>query len=219
MNNKQVVPFAFGDNLVRVVERDGEPWFVAKDVCEVLGLENPTESLRNFPDNERGSLSITEGTSPLGGNPNVNIISEPGLYRLIFQSRKPEAEAFKTWVFNEVLPAIRKKGYFAVPQIQERLVRLEAVANALLDEQLPITDSEAKARHKLLMQEQERALRENNLMHLPWHRPVREFVCPFYSRTDMPASVNGMHNIMKEIEYTTQELQRFLLKAKEIMGE
>jgi hypothetical protein len=78
-----------------------------------LELGNVTEALRNFPENERNTLSSAEGIHAGPGNPNLNIINEPGLYRLIFQSRKPEAEAFKTWVFSEVLPAIRKHGYFA----------------------------------------------------------------------------------------------------------
>ena len=226
MAEKQIVPFAFEEHLVRVVERDGVLRFVAKDVCSILGLENPTESLRNFPENERFALSSAEGKM-LGfthANDGVNVISEPGLYRLIFQSRKPEAEAFKTWVFNEVLPAIRKKGYYADPQIQERLDKLEKDIDARLNtflerSQFPMTDGEAKVRHKLLMEEQERSLRENNLMRLPWHKPAREFICPFYGRTDIATGINGLHNIMKEIEFTTQELQRFLLKAKGIMGE
>ena len=226
MNELAIFNFE-GKREVRTLERDGEPLFVVKDVCDILEIGNPTETLRNFPESEILKLSSTEFQDPRktwGGASSFVCVSEPGLYRLIFQSRKPEAEAFKTWVFNEVLPAIRKKGYYADPQIQERLDKLEkeisTCLNTLLERsQFPMTEGEAKARHKLLMEEQERSLRENNLMRLPWHRPVREFICPFYGRTDMAAGINGLQNTMKEIEYTTQELQRFLLKTKEIMGE
>lgn len=104
-----------GTHEVRTINRDGEPWFVAKDVCGILELTNITETLRTLDEDERGSFRITEGTSPAGGNPNVIIISESGLYALIFKSRKPEAKAFRKWVTSEVLPAIRKTGRYEVP--------------------------------------------------------------------------------------------------------
>jgi prophage antirepressor-like protein len=114
MNELQV--FVFEKQQVRVVDRNGDPWFVARDVCDILGLQNPTETIRNFPKNERSVLSITEGSSNgVQQKREMNIVNEPGLYRLVFQSRKPEAEAFKTWVFTEVLPSIRKRGFYAAP--------------------------------------------------------------------------------------------------------
>jgi prophage antirepressor-like protein len=109
---RQLFPLTFQQHTVRTVLIDGVPWFVAKDVCDVLGLENPTKALLNFPDDERNTLTNTEGIIFGPGNPNVNIVNEPGLYRLIFQSRKPEAEQFKTWVFTAVLPQIRQTGFF-----------------------------------------------------------------------------------------------------------
>jgi len=92
-----------GMNL-RVLQRDGEPWFVAKDVCEVL--EMPTDKgtgrwLAHLDPEEKGSLRIAAGTS--GGNPNTTIISESGLYLLVLKSRKEEAKAFQKWVTGEVL--------------------------------------------------------------------------------------------------------------------
>ena len=128
MDNTQVTPFTFeGDMKVRTVDIKGVPWFVAKDVCDILGLGNPTEALRNFPENERNTLSSAEGIHEGPGNPNVNIVNEPGLYRLIFQSRKPEAEAFKTWVFTEVLPAIRKKGHYRIMAQYEKEIALRSL--------------------------------------------------------------------------------------------
>ena len=110
---------------VRTVDIDGVPWFVAKDVCDILGLEQVTKALQNFPENERNTLTTSKGIHEGPGNPNVNIINEPGLYRLIFQSRKPEAEAFKTWVFTEVLPAIRKEGYYQFRKGHEKELALK----------------------------------------------------------------------------------------------
>jgi prophage antirepressor-like protein len=131
----RMVPFMFeGGREVRAVERDGNPWFVAKDVCGILGLENVTEALRNFPENEVSNLSNTEVRDADIPNRGVNIINELGLYRLIFQSRKPEAEAFKTWVFTEVLPAIRKRGFYALPSLIEKAERLIERQGALLDD-------------------------------------------------------------------------------------
>ena len=119
--------FMFENRRVRITDRNGDPWFVAKDVCNILGIGNPTETLRNFPENERMTVSITEGHSgQRGGAQFLNLINEPGMYRLIFQSRKQEAEAFKTWVFHEVLPSIRKTGSYTLGERITSLGDLDA---------------------------------------------------------------------------------------------
>lgn len=116
--SKSLAEYAFGKRKVRVLEIGGNPWFVAMDACKILARGNITEALRNHPENEVDDFSNTEVVSETDSvgrkNPRLKIINEPGLYRLIFQSRKPEAEAFKTWVFWEVLPAIRRQGYYAL---------------------------------------------------------------------------------------------------------
>lgn len=106
--------FSYNDKLVRMTEIDGAIWFVAKDVCNILELTNPTEALKALDEDERSTLRITEGTSPKGGNPNMNIINECGLYKLTFNSRKPEAKTFTRWVTHEVLPSIRRTGSYSV---------------------------------------------------------------------------------------------------------
>jgi hypothetical protein len=106
--NHHIMPFTYEDRAVRTVQINDEPWFIAKDVCDVLGVANPRETLRNFPENEKGVST----TDTLGGPQEMLVVNEPGLYRLIFQSRKPEAERFKTWVFAEVLPRIRRTGNY-----------------------------------------------------------------------------------------------------------
>ena len=110
---KSLKPYNFESRQIRVhMDESGEPWFVAKDVCDVLGLGNATEALRPLDDDEKSTLRISEGTSPRGGNPNVNIISESGLYTLIIRSNKPVAKPFRRWVTHEVLRSIRLTGSY-----------------------------------------------------------------------------------------------------------
>ena len=98
--------FEYGEQQVRTVEKDGEAWFVAKDVCDILGLENSREALRGLDADELMSVRVTSG----GQKREVNAVNESGLYNLIFKSRKPEAKQFRRWVTHEVLPDIRKHG-------------------------------------------------------------------------------------------------------------
>lgn len=91
---------------VRVVERDGEPWFVAADVCSVLDLSNPTIAVSRLDEDERAKFN-------LGRQGDATIVNEPGLYTLVLGSRKPEAKAFKRWITHEVIPTIRKTGAYS----------------------------------------------------------------------------------------------------------
>lgn len=110
MNN--LIPFSYGSSPIRVVQIEGEPWWVAKDVCEVLGIDKHRDALARLDDDERGSLLVD---TP-GGKQEVGAINESGLYALILRSRKPEAKAFKRWITHEVIPTIRKTGsYSAAP--------------------------------------------------------------------------------------------------------
>lgn len=107
---------AFGQ--VRVVDVDGEPWFVAKDVCECLELGNPRTSIALLDEDEKGVHTMD---TP-GGAQEMSIVSEAGLYSLILRSRKPEAKAFKRWITHEVLPSIRKTGQYggyALPRVPQ----------------------------------------------------------------------------------------------------
>ena len=112
MKMSNITPFAFGDNLVRsMTDENGNPWFVAKDVCKVLGLEKYRDAVARLDEDERGSVIV----DTLGGPQEMTTISESGLYALVFRSRKPEAKAFSKWVRSEVLPTLRKTGSYIMP--------------------------------------------------------------------------------------------------------
>ncbi|PWT78612.1 MAG: hypothetical protein C5B59_01465 [Bacteroidetes bacterium] len=93
-----------------MMDKNGEPWFVAKDVCDILELTNHKMSLQALEDDEKGVSKVYS----LGGDQMTNIINESGLYNLIFRSNKPQAKVFRKWVTSEVLPSIRKQGYFGL---------------------------------------------------------------------------------------------------------
>lgn len=107
-----LTPFAFDDALVRAhADEQGNPWFVAKDVCRLLELGNPRTSLALLDSDEKGVHTV----DTLGGKQEMTTVSESGLYSLIFRSRKPEAKRFRKWVTSEVLPTLRKTGTYAAP--------------------------------------------------------------------------------------------------------
>lgn len=106
--NNSIQRFDFkGAALRTLTDENGEPWFVAKDVCDVLELSNVGQALARLDNDEKSSITLNDGTP---GNPNRAIVSESGLYALVLASRKPEAHEFKRWVTHEVLPQIRKTG-------------------------------------------------------------------------------------------------------------
>ncbi len=101
----QITKF-FNGNEVRVVEIEGNPWFVAKDICDILEIGNPSQALSRLDTDEKSTIILNEGI----GNPNKAVVNEFGLYALINGSRKPQAKQFQRWVNHEVLPTIRKTG-------------------------------------------------------------------------------------------------------------
>ena len=107
---------AFGS--VRITVIDGDPWFVAKDVCGCLEISNSRDAISKLRDKDKG-VAITD---TLGGKQEMATISENGLYELMFSARKPEAKQFKYWVVDEVLPAIRQQGIYATEAVRERML-------------------------------------------------------------------------------------------------
>lgn len=122
---------------IRVVEKDGEPWFVAVDVCRALELGNSRQALTRLDDDEKGVIS----TDTPGGTQEMSIVNEPGLYTLVLGSRKPEAKAFKRWITHDVIPSIRKTGGYnatskelqAIFMLDSRTVQHEQRITALED--------------------------------------------------------------------------------------
>lgn len=108
MSNTNLSVFEFNSNQVRVVDINGVSWFVAKDVCDILGISNVSQACNSLYNDEKGICNVYT----LGGNQDMTVVSESGLYHFIFTSRKDEAKIFRKWVTSEVLPSIRKTGKY-----------------------------------------------------------------------------------------------------------
>lgn len=121
----EVEQYQFGDREIRVIDRNGEPWWIARDVCDVLAIVNVGDAMASLDDDERSNIANPDVAR--GGRP-LAIINESGLYSLILRSRKPEAKAFKKWVTSEVLPSIRHTGSY-----RPASVNIELTINALAE--------------------------------------------------------------------------------------
>ena len=145
----EVQVFRYGlMNEVRATEMNGEPWFVAKDVCSILGIQNSRDAITALDEDEKGVGEIY----PPGGNQQMTIINESGLYALVIRSNKPEAKAFKRWITHEVIPAIRKQGGYIASKEEDTpeliMARALQVAQATIE------------RHKERLAAAERQIRE-----------------------------------------------------------
>ena len=116
MSNIQV--FNYNSVEVRTIQNDGEPWFVLKDVCNVLHIGNSRDVVARLDQDEKGVGQI----DTLGGKQEMTIINESGLYNVILRSDKPEAKPFRKWVTSEVLPTIRRHGLYATPDTVEKML-------------------------------------------------------------------------------------------------
>lgn len=148
---------------IRIINKESNPWFIAKDVCDVLGIVNNRDAVEKLRDEEKTIININESNSvgesdtiTTRGNPHITIISESGVYKLMMRSNKPEAERFIDWVSAVVLPTIRKTGaYIDKPLTEEQIAisYLESVRaknklqeqNKLLEEQNKILQPKAEA--------------------------------------------------------------------------
>lgn len=136
MNEMQI--FNYQNNEVRTVDLNGEPWFVLKDVCEVLGLTDTGRTAERLDADELTRTTLVSG----GQAREMYIINESGLYNVILRSDKPEAKPFRKWVTSVVLPSIRKHGGYIAGQ--EQLNPQELMAKALLVAQKTLADREAR---------------------------------------------------------------------------
>ena len=110
--------FNYNSVEVRTIQKDGEPWFVLKDVCNVLHIGNSRDVVARLDQDEKGVGQI----DTLGGKQEMTIINESGLYNVILRSDKPEAKPFRKWVTSEVLPTIRRHGMYATPDTVEKML-------------------------------------------------------------------------------------------------
>ena len=167
----------FGE--LRTVNQNGDPWFVAADVCKALDLGDTHKAVERLEDDEKGRNSIPT----LGGNQEMTTVSEAGLYSLVLGSRKPEAKAFKRWITHEVIPTIRKHGMYATPETVERMLddpdsmiqilqtlkseraaRLQAEeTNRLNAPKVFFADSVAQADNEILIGELAKILKQNGV--------------------------------------------------------
>ena len=111
--------FNYNSVEVRTIQKDGEPWFVLRDVCNVLGLGTPARVAERLDPDE---VSQTHITDSMGRQQEMTIINESGLYNVILRSDKPEAKPFRKWVTSEVLPTIRRHGLYATPDTVEKML-------------------------------------------------------------------------------------------------
>lgn len=119
--------FNFENQQVRTVINEGQPWFVAKDLCDILEISNSRDVFARISDTSKGVAIID---TP-GGRQSMNTVNEAGMYKLVFTSRKPEAEKFTEWVTSEVLPSIRKYGVYATGQLSPHLQVLNQMVQAM----------------------------------------------------------------------------------------
>lgn len=126
----EIKKWTFGENEVRTIEKNGEPWWVLADVCKVLEIVNNRNIAARLDEDEKGVTLV----DTLGGNQNMTIINESGLYTVILRSDKPQAKPFRKWVTSEVLPAIRKHGMYATDELLENPDIAIAAFTALKEE-------------------------------------------------------------------------------------
>lgn len=178
----------FGD--VRIALINGEPWFVAVDVCKALDIVNARDAVKRLDDDEKNTVVLTDG---IPGNPNKTIVNEYGLYALVLSSRKPEAKAFKRWITHEVLPIIRKTGGYMTDTLIQRIQNDPAViyefADALLAE---------RKRTMALSQELERA------------KPKADYFDAFVN----PDDCTNIRTTAKELNIPERQFVKFLLNEK-----
>ena len=138
MNDLQI--FTYQQNAVRTVERDGEPWFVLKDVCDVLGISKYRDVSERLDADEREPVKVD---TP-GGPQMMTAVNESGLYNVILRSDKPEAKPFRKWVTSEVIPAIRRHGSYSQKPLTPA-EQLLAQANVLVEQERRQTSQEETA--------------------------------------------------------------------------
>lgn len=184
----------FGE--IRTTQINGEPWFVAVDVCRALDLSDTSKTLERLDDDEKGTSSIR---TP-GGEQKVSIINEPGLYSLVMGSRKPEAKAFKRWTTHEVIPSIRKHGAYMTPETLEA-----AILNPDTMIKLCTALKEEQDKRKAL-----EAVNSALAVNLEIARPKAEYFDQLVDRN----LLTNIRETAKQLQVKEREFVKFLLEKK-----
>lgn len=192
--------FNYNNMEVRTVERDGEPWFVLRDVCEVLDLTTPSRVAERLDPDE---VSQTHITDSLGRQQETTIINESGLYNVILRSDKPEAKPFRKWVTSEVLPSIRRNGGYIAGQ--DNMTPEELMAAALVVANKTIENQ--KARLASLMEQNSALAVDNQIM-----RPKADYFDQLVERN----TLTNFRETAKQLEVKETAFIRFLLDKKYI---
>lgn len=186
MSNIQI--FNFQGNDVRSVLIDGEPWFVGKDVAEVLGYSNPQKAIRDHVDDE--DKGMNEMVTP-GGTQKIVIINESGVYALVFGSKLPIAKKFKHWITADVLPTIRKTGSYTYKPITDPMEMLQLHYNVL-------------DKHDKELKEVDHRLKEVEInQRLKWRDQMMNLVHRGCDLTGLPQSVFLGQRVYPELENRT----------------
>ena len=191
MNNIQI--FKYENNDVRTVEMNGEPWFVLKDVCGVLGLSTPARVAERLDGDE---VSQTHFTDSIGRKQETTVINESGLYSVILRSDKPEAKPFRKWVTSEVLPSIRKNGGYIAGQ--EQMTPEELMAKALLVANKTLAERDARISELTV---------QNTIM-----QPKAEYFDELVDRN----TLTNFRETAKELGISEKAFIRFLIDKKYI---
>ena len=140
----ELAKFDFKGNQVRTLERNGEQWWIASDVCAVLEIRNSRQALSYLDEDEKGVITNDSHSGQRGGAQSYQLVNESGLYSLILRSRKPQAKEFKRWITHEVLPAIRKDGGYISPDANE--AQLESLAETIREQATELAFSKARVK-------------------------------------------------------------------------
>ena len=186
--------FNYQDKQIRTVEKDGEPWFVLKDVCDVLDISNPTMTASRLDADEVTKFDL----GGLSGE--SNIINESGLYNVILRSDKPQAKPFRKWVTGEVIPSIRKHGAYMTPETLKA-----AILNPDTMIQLCTALKEEQDKRKALEIANSALTVDNQVM-----RPKAEYFDELVDRN----LLTGIRETAKELGAKPKEFVSFLLSRK-----
>lgn len=194
MNNLQV--FNYNGNEVRTIQKDGEPWWVLKDVCNVLDLSDTNKTAERLDVDELTRIKFVTG----GQNREMLCINESGLYNVILRSDKPEAKPFRKWVTSEVLPSIRKHGAYMTPETLEQAIlnpdMMIKLCTALKDEQ---------DKNKALQAVNSSLTVDNQIM-----KPKADYFDELVDRN----LLTNFRETAKQLQVKEKEFIRFLLEKK-----